>query len=141
MLIRDCAGGVVFYENMVLMIKNDKAEWSFPKAIVHEDVEESKVAIESVRFLAGVRAYILDEAGDTAYEFYSRSLERPVANHIEWYVMTADSSETELNPDYGLADAKFFPVSEALEVVTYSQERKLLSVAYQKYLELSRSDA
>lgn len=141
MFIRDCAGGIVFFENQVLLIQNDKAEWSFPKGVRHEDMDDHALSIYRVKFETGVRAYILGLAGKTSYEFYSRTRQQPVANRISWYIMTASSADTAVNREYGLADAKFFPVSKALGMVTYSQERELLTTAYQKYLELSRSDA
>ena len=37
MLIRDCAGGIVFFENQVLLIQNEKSEWSFPKGVIRDD--------------------------------------------------------------------------------------------------------
>ena len=32
MILRRCAGGIVFYANKVLIIKNDKGEWTIPPA-------------------------------------------------------------------------------------------------------------
>ena len=31
MIVRYCAGGVVFYANKVLLVKNDRGEWTFQK--------------------------------------------------------------------------------------------------------------
>ena len=31
MIVRYCAGGVVFYANKVLLVKNDRGEWTLPK--------------------------------------------------------------------------------------------------------------
>ncbi|WKK93802.1 hypothetical protein Q0Y04_05970 [Clostridioides difficile] len=31
MIVRRCAGGVVFYANKVLIVKNDRGEWTLPK--------------------------------------------------------------------------------------------------------------
>jgi len=34
MLTRVCAGGVVFQEDRVFILKNDKGEWILPKGVV-----------------------------------------------------------------------------------------------------------
>ena len=34
MLFRNCAGGIVFSGEKVLLIKNDKDEWVMPKGVV-----------------------------------------------------------------------------------------------------------
>ena len=34
MLYRNCAGGVVFFKDQVLLLKNDKGEWVLPKGYV-----------------------------------------------------------------------------------------------------------
>lgn len=31
MIVRRCAGGVVFHANQVLLVKNDRGEWTLPK--------------------------------------------------------------------------------------------------------------
>ena len=36
MIVRRCAGGVVFYANKVLLVKNDRQEWTLPKGKVLE---------------------------------------------------------------------------------------------------------
>ena len=36
MIVRHCAGGVVFYANKVLLLKNDRDEWTLPKGKIHD---------------------------------------------------------------------------------------------------------
>ena len=31
---RNCAGGVVFFDNKVYLLKNDKGEWVLPKGVI-----------------------------------------------------------------------------------------------------------
>ena len=37
MIVRHCAGGVVFYANKVLLVKNDRGEWTLPKGKIYKD--------------------------------------------------------------------------------------------------------
>lgn len=137
MLIRNCAGGIVFYKNDVLLLKNEKGEWGFPKGVIREDDDPEEVAVWRVKDETDVEARIIAHAGRTGYEFYSLSRKKPVANRIRWYLMVSDSKETQVNTAQGFQEAKFFPFDEALEHVTYSQDKSLLTLANQIYKELN----
>ncbi|MDI9490173.1 MAG: NUDIX domain-containing protein [Clostridiaceae bacterium] len=137
MLIRDCSGGIVFCANQVLLIQNEKEEWSFPKGVIREDHEDDDIAIWRVKDESGVEARIIGLAGKTSYEFYSVTRKRPVANRIKWYIMVCDTPDASPNLQQGFLDAKFLPIEEAIQTVTYSQDRSLLTLAYQKYKELN----
>ena len=136
MLERNCAGGIVFYGDSVLLLQNEKAEWCFPKGVIRTVEKPEEVALSRVSVEAGVEAKILFPVGRTNYEFYSITRQRPVRNKIVWYVMRADNDTVKPNPDQNFSDGGFFPVDEALQKVTYSQDRSLLMMAYQRYKEM-----
>jgi 8-oxo-dGTP pyrophosphatase MutT (NUDIX family) len=98
MIARQCAGGVVFYANKVLIVKNDRGEWTLPKGKIHQDELTYSSAILRVKEEAGIDASILETAGNTMYEFFSRSRQQEVCNAITWYIMETD------NADYILKD-------------------------------------
>jgi 8-oxo-dGTP pyrophosphatase MutT (NUDIX family) len=136
MLVRNCSGGLVFYEDKVLLLKNDKHEWVFPKGVLREGDSPEEVAVRRVLLEAGVKARILAPAGKTAYEFYSLSRQRPVANRITWYIMVADSDTVTPSAVNNFTDGGFFSIEEAMDMVTYSQDKSLLMSSFQKYKEL-----
>ena len=41
MIVRNCAGGIVFTGDKVLLVANDKEEWGFPKGSVKTDSDLS----------------------------------------------------------------------------------------------------
>jgi len=135
MLIRNCAGGVVFSDNKVLILKNEKGEWIFPKGVIRNGDFPDNVAINRVSVEAGVDAEIIGSSGRTNYEFYSVSRQRPVCNKIVWYVMKAKDSNCVPNKDQSFQDGGFYPVEEALNMITYSQDKSLLMLSFQKYRE------
>jgi hypothetical protein len=49
--------------------------------------------------------------------------------------MRADSGEVIPNVDQEFFEGEFLPVEEAMERVTYSQDKSLLMLSYQKYKE------
>ena len=51
--------------------------------------------------------------------------------------MKAEDTKTVPNTEENILSAKFFDVQVAMDKVTYSQDRSLLLMAYQKYKELA----
>lgn len=137
MIIRNCAGGIVFFEDSVLLISNEKHEWFFPKGAVRIGQKEREVALSRVSIEAGVEASLLAPCGKTNYEFYSVTRQKPIHNNISWFIMKASDNKATPNKDEGFTDGGFFPLEVAMEKVTYSQDKSLLMMAYQRYKELT----
>ena len=137
MIVRNCAGGIVFCGDKVLMLLNDKHEWAFPKGVVRAGQKLTDIAVKRIKIEAGVDASIVAPCGKTKYEFFSGTRKKPVHNNVSWFVMRAQSEETQASEADGFTDAKFFTMEEALETITYSQDKSLLMMAYQRYRELS----
>lgn len=133
MLIRDCAGGVVFKEGQVLILKNEKGEWVLPKGKIRGENLSTDTAIERVRYEAGVDAKIVSPAGETAYEFFSITRHEPVCNKIVWFVMEAEDLDYNINKEEGFTDGGFYPIEEAVDKITYSQDKSLLTLSSKKY--------
>ncbi len=136
MLVRNCSGGLVFSGDKVLLLMNDKHEWVFPKGVIRSGDFPDEVAVRRVYLEAGIKARIISSAGRTNYEFYSISRQRPVCNKIVWYIMTSEQDQAAANMAQGFLDGGFYTISDAMEKVTYSQDKSLLTIAYQKYKEL-----
>lgn len=137
MIVRNCAGGIVFCGDKVLMLLNDKHEWAFPKGVVRAGQKLTDIAVKRIKIEAGVDASIVAPCGKTKYEFFSVTRKKPVHNNVSWFVMRAQSEETQASEADGFTDARFFTMEEALETITYSQDKSLLMMAYQRYRELS----
>ena len=140
MLIRNCSGGIVFYNDKVLILKNEKSEWVFPKGVIRTGDFPDCVALNRVDLEAGVKAKIVGTAGRTNYEFFSISRQRPVCNKIVWYVMQAEDEVCTPNAAQNFMDGGFYPVEEALEMITYSQDKSLLMLSFQKYHDCIREE-
>lgn len=138
MIVRRCSGGVVFYANKVLLVENDKGEWTLPKGKIVGDGLPHESAVERVKFETGVDANILDIAGDTIYEFFSRSRNQRVCNAIMWYVMESRNTEVDLSKEF--IGGGFYKVSEALEMLTHSKEKSLVDVSYKKFKEYKKTE-
>jgi len=137
MVVRNCSGGIVFFEDRVLLVCNDKHEWSFPKGTVGKNTQMSMSAFAKNRIMieTGVEVKVIAPCGKTNYEFYSISRMKPVHNNISWFVMEALSDECKASPESGIIECRFVEINKALDEITYSQDKSLLMMAYQKYRE------
>ena len=137
MIVRNCAGGIVFTGDKVLLVANDKEEWGFPKGSVKtdSDLSLSEFAKTRVKIETSVDAKVIAPCGKTNYEYYSISRRKPVHNNITWFVMEAASDQCKADPESGTVDCRFVEVTKALDEITYSQDKSLLMMAYQKYRE------
>ena len=135
MIVRNCAGGIVFCGDKVFLLKNEKDEWVLPKGKIRDRRSPREVALERVEDEAGITAEILTAAGDTTYEFFSVTRRQPVCNRVHWYVMKAENTKYRIAFEQGFRDGDYFPVEEAIEKVTYSQDKSLVRVSYEKYKE------
>lgn len=135
MIIRNCAGGVVFKEDKVLILQNEKDEWVLPKGKIRENNLPPETAIQRVEYETGVEGKIVSSAGETAYEFFSITRHQPVCNKITWYIMESEDENFEINKEEGFKDGGFYPVEEAVNKITYSQDKSLVSLSYKRYLE------
>ena len=132
MIVRYCAGGVVFYANKVLLVKNDRGEWTLPKGKIHQDELKHSSAVSRVKDETGVEASILETAGNTMYQFFSRSRQQEVCNAITWYIMQTDSNNYVLKDEF--TDGGFYKVKEAINNTDKLKEMNKNSMKFLKEL-------
>ena len=131
---RNCAGGVIFSGDKVFLLCNDKGEWVLPKGVIRNGEHASSVATIRVKHETGIDARIIAPAGETGYEFYSVSRRAPISNKIAWFIMQADNEQYAINKDEGFQDGGYFTMDEAAEKITYSQDKALVHLAFEKNL-------
>ena len=136
MLVRNCAGGVVFHDDKVFLLKNEKGEWVLPKGVIKNGDLSAEIAVRRVKDEGGIDAAIVSTAGSTSYEFFSLSRQKPVCNKVTWYLMKAESKDYSISKEDKFQDGGFFGISEALEKITYSQDKSLVSLSYKKFKEI-----
>ena len=138
MIFRNCAGGVVFCGDKVFLLRNEKEEWVLRKGVIRDKRLAQDVALDRVFKEAGIKAQIISPAGQTSYEFYSITRHQPVCTRITWYVMRADTREYRIAFAQGFTDGDYFPFDAAMDKITYSQDKALVSVAYEKYKSMEK---
>jgi 8-oxo-dGTP pyrophosphatase MutT (NUDIX family) len=137
MLVRNCAGGLVFCGDKVFLLKNEKDEWAFPKGVIRNGDLPTEVALRRVRQEAGITSEIISTAGQTNYEFFSVTRQKPVCNKIIWYIMKSPNENYKLSEDEKYKDGGYFSIDDAMKLVTHSQDRALLNLSYRMFKELA----
>ena len=124
--IRNCAGGVVFCDGDVFLLKNDKSEWIMPKGVIRDRRSAREVALYRVEAEAGIEAEIVALAGRTSYDFYSQSRRKSVSNRIQWFAMRASDHRCRIAFEQGFLDGDYFPYEVAVRLLTHEQDREIL---------------
>ena len=137
MLVRNCAGGVVFSGEKVFLLKNEKGEWVLPKGILRNGDLTNEIAIKRVKEETGLSAEIVSPVGRTNYEFFSVTRQKPVCNKITWYIMKSLNDNYEVNKEEKFIDGGFFQIDDAIGKITYSQDKSLLNLSFKKFKELA----
>jgi len=135
MLLRDCAGGVVFYNDTVFLLLNEKNEWVLPKGLIKDGEKPEDAAVRRVFEETAINGKIVEQAGRTYYEFYSITRQKPVCNRIAWYIMQTDNDKFEISETEKYSKGGFFDIPTALDMITYSQDKSLVMQSYKKLCE------
>ena len=132
-LIRNCAGGAVFYGDELFLLKNDKGEWVLPKGVIREKKTPREVALERVAAEAGIKARLLAPVGDTHYEFFSQTRKKSVCNRIHWFAMAAEHRSYRIAFEQGFLDGDFYPLDKAMELISHAQDAEIVQRAWDVY--------
>ncbi len=114
------AGGIVFHGDRVLVLKNLKGAWVFPKGHVELGESHEQAALREVLEESGVHAQILGKAGISSFHFYSfldRSVHRKI---VYWFEMETPDTMVVVNRELKLGD--FFPAEEALHMLNFPND-------------------
>lgn len=117
------AGGVVFDGARVLVVQRSSGEWLFPKGHLEEDEAPGEAALREVAEETGLQVYLVAPLGTTSYTFYNPS-GRPVRKTVHWFLMERRGGELMLEPLF--RRAAFVPPEEALRLLTFENDRRLL---------------
>ena len=135
-------GGVVIYRGKILTLyksyKNKYEGWVLPKGTVEEGENFKDTAIREVREEAGVKASIIKYVGKSQYNFTVP--EDTVEKEVHWFLMMANSYYSKPQREEYFVDSGYYKFHEAYHLLKFSNERQILEMAYQQYLELRRAN-
>ncbi len=119
------AGGVLFKDGEVLLIKNPSGKWTFPKGNIEEGEKPEETAVREVEEETGIRGKIVDYIGEVSYWYYLKGLR--VFKKVKYYLMEYEGGE--LKPSWEVESADFVPVEKAKELLKYKGDKEIFSKA------------
>ena len=135
-------GGVVIYRGKILTLyksyKNKYEGWVLPKGTVEAGEDYKETAIREVREEAGVQASIIKYVGKSQYSF--SVLDDTVEKEVHWYLMMANSYYSKPQREEYFVDSGYYKFHEAYHLLKFSNERQILEMAYNEYLDLRKSN-
>ena len=124
------AGGVVYKKNekgdIEILLIRVKNRWSFPKGNIERGEPKDKAALREVKEETGVDAEIVEYLGEVDY-WYSMDLYR-IHKFVYYYLMKYKGGQITPQKEE-IDEAKFFPLNEVEEILTYPTDKKIFKRA------------
>ena len=132
---RISSGGVVFrpagagYEAALIRVgRADGDAWALPKGWVEKGEDLEQTAVREVREETGLDAKVLRKLGEVTYEFYSKADRSRISKTVHLFLMEYVGGTTSEHDDE-VEEVRWFPLEDALRMLTYKNEREMLEKA------------
>ncbi|MFQ6015232.1 MAG: NUDIX hydrolase [Anaerolineae bacterium] len=131
------AGGVVCREEkgqlMVVLVATKGGErWGLPKGWLEKGEKAEEAACREVEEETGLLVTVLKELDTIDYWYYP---DKSTRHHkfVDFFLMACQGGRVE-NHDWEVEEARWFPIEEALDKISYDSERKMLARAREEWL-------
>ncbi|MBC7959540.1 MAG: NUDIX domain-containing protein [Vallitaleaceae bacterium] len=135
-------GGVVIHKGKILLLyKNYKQKyegWVLPKGTVEEAEDFKDTASREVSEEAGVSANIIKYIGKSQYSFIVSN--ETIIKDVHWYLMKSSNYYSKPQKEEFFIDAGYYKFHEAYHMLKFQNEKQILEVAYNDYVELKKTN-
>ncbi len=133
------AGGVVIYNNSVLVIKtkNLKAEtvFTFPKGHIEKGESRKQAAIREVEEETGLKAEIVEKLDDVNYWFIFNNTK--IYKTVSWFIMkpVSEKEVDKLSPDKTeekIQSVEWVSLDKVEKILSYDSDKRLIQLLKEK---------
>lgn len=116
------AGGVIVYKHtrewLVLIMKDMKGNWTFPKGKIEEHEEPAEAAIREIREEVGLTALTHIAELTPVHYFYYRG--GPVKKTVHYYLFRSPKKQTPVvQTEEGISEARWVRMADAKRIIGY----------------------
>jgi len=119
------AGGIIFCGGHVLVLRNYRGEYIFPKGHLEPGEGELEAALREVAEEAGIQPRVLAPLRDTCYQ-YRLAGGAWRQKRVSWYMMEAEDERVAVDGNE-ISWGSFVPVEQASSLLTHDLDRELLA--------------
>lgn len=121
------AGGVVFYQDRVLLLRKKRGYWVLPKGRIETGEDMKTAALREVQEESGVHAAIIKYVGEINYTYKNQWTNYEwVVKRVCWYLMTTENNHCSPQMEEGFSSARFLNGKDAVRLLRYDDERRIL---------------
>lgn len=129
MIYEKSAGGIVFCNDEILLLKKYNGDWVLPKGRIQEDEDIQEAAKREVKEETGVDANILKYVGEIHYTYEDSIKKELVHKTVFWFIMTACDFTLIPQKEEGFIEAKYHQIDKAINILKYDDEREIVRAA------------
>ena len=120
--------------------KNDvnKDKWIGVGGHFEADESPEECILREVKEETGVSASIIKYIGKSQYTF--NTPQDVVEKDVHWFLMSANSYHSRPQREEYFVDSGYYKFHEAYHLLKFSNERQILEMAYNEYLDLRKSN-
>jgi 8-oxo-dGTP pyrophosphatase MutT (NUDIX family) len=126
------AGGVVLRDGdglqVCLINPAGRRVWGLPKGGVEAGESHQETALREVREETGIQAELEAGLGTIDYSFYSRESRVRIHKTVHYFLMRASGGDV-TGHDHEVSEARWLSVSDALDLMSYPNEREIVRKA------------
>ena len=130
------SGGVIFRKvngGFEVALVSRRNIWCLPKGLIEANETADEAALREVKEETGLNGEIIGKIGEINYSFFRN---RRYFKTVHFYLLKLVGGSIEAH-DSEMDKVKWFPISDAIRVLTYVNERKIMRKAVEMLENLS----
>lgn len=127
------SGGIIYRKQgkrveVALIVRGEGKVFCLPKGKIEKPETPQETALREVEEETGLKGKIEKEIGKINYWFYSKEEKARIFKTVYFYLIRYESGETQ-GHDFEVEEVKWLSIDEALKIMTYPTERKMMQKA------------
>lgn len=142
--LQKSAGGVVYQESagqmMVVLIGTKQGTvWGLPKGQIEEDEDPVEAALREVREETGLKGSCVADLGYIEYWYRDSGTKVLYHKFVQYFLLRYAGGDVSQH-GWEVDEARWFSIDDALDTISYDNEREVLLRARQNWRSRSRGD-